>query len=507
MGSEMCIRDSPVVNLGTGRTALAISAADDHTCAILDDHTVKCWGEGDNGRLGSGATADLGDGGAEMGDALPVVNLGTGRTALAISSQSAHTCALLDTHQVKCWGFNVSGQLGIGNAVTMGDGAGEMGDALPVVPLGTGRTAVSVSTGNNFSCALLDDGTARCWGNSTNAQLGQGSTTSLGNAPNELGDNLPPIPLGTGRTAIAVIAGHLEACALLDDHSLKCWGFNQTGGLGQGSTVALGDNPGELGDALPPIGLGTGRTVVPVARLHVGVTADQASVVAGQVIDYDVTVTNTGGLPLSQVEVQAPDVTDCEASIGDLGPGESSTYPCAHTTTADDVPQMTNQVLATSAQGAFDLSGARRTRVDAVVRRPDARLRLGAGAFAGNDTYNTTGAGQSRSANVGNLGTATFTVRVQNDGNSTQDFTVKGLGSTNRFTVTYRDGATNVTAQVVAGTFLVDDLAPGATHDLTLTVKAKAGTPVGTTVNRLTTVTSTVDTTRKDAVKATVTRR
>ena len=85
--------------------------------------------------------------------------------------------------------------------------------------------------------------------------------------------------------------------------------------------------------------------------------------------------------------------------------------------------------------------------------RPDAQVRLGAGALVGNNVYNTTGAGQTRSAAVGNLGTATFRVRTQNDGNTTQTFTVKGLGGTNRYKVTYKDGATNVTTQVLASTF------------------------------------------------------
>jgi hypothetical protein len=168
---------------------------------------------------------------------------------------------------------------------------------------------------------------------------------------------------------------------------------------------------------------------------------------------------------------------------------------------------MTNQVLVTTAQGAFDLSGTRRTRVVAAVVRPDAQVRLGAGAFVGNGTYNPTGAGQSRSTTVPANGTATFTVRVQNDGNVADDLAVLGQPTTSRYTVTYRVGPTNVTSQVVAGTYTLDGLAPGAAADLTVTIKAKAGTPRGTTVNRLVTVTSTADTTRKDAVKATVRRR
>ncbi len=100
------------------------------------------------------------------------------------------------------------------------------------------------------------------------------------------------------------------------------------------------------------------------------VTADQSLVVAGDDIDYDVTVTNTGGLPLTEVSVIAPDVADCSQAIGDLAPGASTTYACEHTTTPPTCPQMTNQVLVTTGQGVFGLSGTRGQRVDA----PDPEL-------------------------------------------------------------------------------------------------------------------------------------
>jgi alpha-tubulin suppressor-like RCC1 family protein len=124
------------VDLGTGRTALALEASYLHTCALLDDGSVKCWGSNDGGRLGLGDLASRGDNPGEMGDALPAVNLGTGRTALALAVGQGHTCALLDdTVGVKCWGSNDAGQLGLGDTTRRGDDPGEMGDALPFVSL------------------------------------------------------------------------------------------------------------------------------------------------------------------------------------------------------------------------------------------------------------------------------------------------------------------------------------------------------------------------------------
>jgi hypothetical protein len=72
-----------------------------------------------------------------MGDNLPAVNLGTGRTATAIFGCLFHTCAILDNKSVKCWGYNGSGQLGLGDTNHRGDGPGEMGDNLPAVDLGS----------------------------------------------------------------------------------------------------------------------------------------------------------------------------------------------------------------------------------------------------------------------------------------------------------------------------------------------------------------------------------
>ena len=122
--------NSPEIN------ASSIHANRLHTC-VLDNSsgTAKCWGEGSEGRLGYGNTNDLGDESGEMGNNLPFVELGTGRTATAISAGGSHTCAILDNASVKCWGSGASGALGSGNSNNLGDGSGEMGDNLTTVNL------------------------------------------------------------------------------------------------------------------------------------------------------------------------------------------------------------------------------------------------------------------------------------------------------------------------------------------------------------------------------------
>jgi alpha-tubulin suppressor-like RCC1 family protein len=254
----------PTVDLGTGRTATAIAAGLRHTCAILDTDQVKCWGNNNAGQLGLGDTTDRGDGPSEMGDALPAVPLGTGRTATAITAGDLHTCALLDNGQLKCWGDGGNGRLGLGDDVTRGDGPGEMGDALPAVPLGTGRTATAVTAGSAHTCALLDNAQVKCWGANGSGQLGQGDTFDYGSGPLTVGDFLSPVSLGSGRTATAVTADFAHTCALLDDQTVKCWGENGSGQLGQGDPDDRGDQSGEMGDALDPIADGNGRTAIAV---------------------------------------------------------------------------------------------------------------------------------------------------------------------------------------------------------------------------------------------------
>ena len=114
-----------------------ICSSGGYTCALLDDKSLKCWGGNYFGQLGLGDTNNRGDASGEMGDNLPVVDLGTGRTATAISCDYSSTCALLDDKSVKCWGGNYNGQLGLGDTNNRGDASGEMGDNLPVVDLGS----------------------------------------------------------------------------------------------------------------------------------------------------------------------------------------------------------------------------------------------------------------------------------------------------------------------------------------------------------------------------------
>ena len=252
----------PPVDLGTGHTALQVVKGNNHTCAILDDGRVKCWGYGASGHLGYESTDARGDQPGEMGDNLPYVDLGTGRTAVYIGAGASHTCAVLDDGGVKCWGSNSNGQVGREQVSGSGGNAGDMGDNLPYVNLGAGRTATDVVCADDFTCAILDNGKVKCWGLNSSGQLGIGDTNSRGRVAGDMGDNLPYAELGAGRVAVALTTGQRHVCALLDGGELKCWGYNSNGEQGQGDSEQRGDEPGEMGDNLPVVNLGTGRTVV-----------------------------------------------------------------------------------------------------------------------------------------------------------------------------------------------------------------------------------------------------
>ena len=179
-------------------------------------------------------------------------------TGKRLTTGRAHTCARLGDGGIKCWGGGFDGQLGLEDPITRGDEPDEMGSNLPRVNLGTDRKVLQVVSGNWHNCARLDDDTVKCWGAA--ALLGLDGGTEHGKVPNSMGDNLPAVDLGTNRTALELTAGGWHTCARLDDDSVKCWGDNGTGQLGLGDIETRGNQPGEMGDVLPTVDLGTGRT-------------------------------------------------------------------------------------------------------------------------------------------------------------------------------------------------------------------------------------------------------
>jgi alpha-tubulin suppressor-like RCC1 family protein len=131
-----------------------------------------------------------------------------------------HSCVVLDNGKVRCWGLNSAGQLGYGNTGVLGKnliGDDETPDTEGPVDFG-GPDAVEVAAGGHHSCAILDDGGVRCWGIGTDGQLGYNGVATIGD--NETQAN---VAIGPNRTATAVTAGGGHTCAILDNGKVRCW--------------------------------------------------------------------------------------------------------------------------------------------------------------------------------------------------------------------------------------------------------------------------------------------
>jgi len=229
-----------------------------HTCIAQADGAVYCWGSNSFGQLGLGDGINRGGNTGDMGTALNAVELGSGRTAVQIVAGTYHSCALLDSGFVKCWGRNASGQLGQGDLEDRGDDSNELGDQLPAVQLGSVNLSVTqLAAGDAHTCALLENGGVKCWGSNNFGQLGLGDTLNRGDEPGEMGFDLPLVDLGNSRTAVRIAAGSTHSCALLNSGDVKCWGGNDAGQLGQENVAITGDAPNELGDILAPIDIGS----------------------------------------------------------------------------------------------------------------------------------------------------------------------------------------------------------------------------------------------------------
>jgi alpha-tubulin suppressor-like RCC1 family protein len=208
-GSTSTFAANPVPVSGI-TTAVAIAAGYDHACALLADGTMRCWGSNVDGQLGSPSTP-------QSGSAVPVTVEGIAG-AVAVATGAYHTCALLQDSTLRCWGRNDQAQLGNGTRTS---------SASPVQVNGiTG--AVAVSGGGVHTCAVLRDGTAWCWGENEFGQLGDGTTNTA---------SYPVQVIGL-TTAVGVSAGWRHACAALAAGSVRCWGQNEFGQLGDGTVTS-----------------------------------------------------------------------------------------------------------------------------------------------------------------------------------------------------------------------------------------------------------------------------
>jgi alpha-tubulin suppressor-like RCC1 family protein len=283
VGDDELPSEAPPIDLG--EQAVKIAAGEHHTCAITVSDGLRCWGQNDFGQLGYGHTERIGDdehpsAAGDVPVGLPVIDvaagsvhtcvvtdigtvhcwghqgakLGTmlgenigddetpgdvgdvdiGGPAIQVAVGKGHSCALLETGEVRCWGNGASGRLGLGSLDDVGDD--EPPSAMPPVQLGERATQIAV--GGTHACARLESGAVRCWGNGGNGRLGYGMAISVGD--DEHPADLPAVDVGG--SALLVTAGEGHSCAMLEDERVRCWGSSLRGQLGYGNEDTIGDD-------------------------------------------------------------------------------------------------------------------------------------------------------------------------------------------------------------------------------------------------------------------------
>lgn len=194
--------------LGLTSRAVEIYAGFNHTCALLDGARLACWGLNEFGQVGDGTTAI-------KTEAVDVTVLTRDITAAAVGLD--FTCVLLTTGGVQCWGSNDKGELGNGT---------NLDSPVPVDVSGLSSGVVAISSGSEHTCALLDSGGLKCWGRNYCGQIGDGTHEHR---------NVPTDVFGLSSGVAGIFANKFHTCALMESGSAKCWGQNTHGELGDGT--------------------------------------------------------------------------------------------------------------------------------------------------------------------------------------------------------------------------------------------------------------------------------
>ncbi len=180
-----------------------------HSCAITSAGGVKCWGNNNYGQLGDGSYNQSN---------IPVAVYGLDHGIKEVAAGYGHSCALTVAGAVKCWGYNVYGQLGDGTTTNQ---------LIPTDVSGLSSGVVAIAAGFYQSCALTTAGTVKCWGSNGQSQLGNGST---------IGSSTPVTVSGLSGVAAIALGGY-HSCAVTTAGAVMCWGYNASGQLGDGTVV------------------------------------------------------------------------------------------------------------------------------------------------------------------------------------------------------------------------------------------------------------------------------
>ncbi|PKO19257.1 MAG: RCC1 repeat-containing protein [Chloroflexi bacterium HGW-Chloroflexi-10] len=225
--------NSPVQVTGLAASALSVMAGGGHSCAIETGGLVQCWGANDRGQLGNGLFVD---------SLAPVDVIGLSSGVVALGGEFSHTCASSPTKSV-CWGINWEGELG--------DGIQLVSSAPRDVAL-LGNNIQALAAGNVSACALDENGVVKCWGSNYAGQIGNNDWNQVSN---------PTAVIGLDQPVQQIDVFEATVCALDENQAVKCWGLNDLGQVGDGTNE----------NALVPrdvIGLQSDVTFITTGRFH-----------------------------------------------------------------------------------------------------------------------------------------------------------------------------------------------------------------------------------------------
>lgn len=206
-------------SIDLGEPAIDLALGRDHTCALVESGAVYCWGSNRLGQLGAETVAEI---------VLRPVRVEGLSGVVALGGGDQHTCAVLAAGALRCWGWNHAGQLGNGEASD--DGRSNL--EISIENVGGLRDVVQVDGGLSHTCALTEPGDVYCWGSNEFGKLGDGG---------DLSHSRPEPVLGLPGPAVAIALGEEHSCALVEGGTMYCWGGNLHGELGGGSWSMFGE--------------------------------------------------------------------------------------------------------------------------------------------------------------------------------------------------------------------------------------------------------------------------
>jgi alpha-tubulin suppressor-like RCC1 family protein/uncharacterized protein YjdB len=214
LGTNGPISSPKPLAVSGGFSFASLSAGGSHTCALTSDGVAYCWGENAGGQLG------VGDNVTSTSRPLRVSG---GLSFTSISAGEAHTCGVTRSGSLYCWGWNFDNQLGTGIAYTP--------SPVPVA-VASSLTFKGIGAGSSHACSIDANGIAYCWGQNLGGQIGLGNVTSeLFASPQRVVGSLSFDNLSAGRS---------HTCAATTAGVWYCWGHNESGVLGAGTTTDSG---------------------------------------------------------------------------------------------------------------------------------------------------------------------------------------------------------------------------------------------------------------------------